>query len=449
MGAVVPMDPKPECLKSSYFVSETQPSVPFALCMSRNRRGTQLLFSWPLFILILLILLVELILYASLRLTVWMVESVRSVTQCSNLYAARRRMENAKSWNSFKQAALKLDKMSRREPWKRKDESRFYDYGLVQDMLQQLNTFLLSNGSAGNKCRKPLTAEQGRALANLLGTVYNKNLFGVHNEELYFQTYVGTKDLIQRFVTQSRVAMQQLRHSELPLDEKLHIMARAKKAVGTTSLCLSGGAANGYFHLGVMATLLRHKCLPKIISGTSSGSMVGAWAAVRTDKELEQILKPELERHLKPASENWLIKLKRLLTKGVMFDNAQWAEKLKVATKGDTTFLEAYRMSGRIFNVATAKGKHQPAAILNYITTPHVVLWSAVLASCALPCLLKPGVLMEKKEDGTLQPYIYHGKFHRDGSIISDIPVEQLSEIYNTKFFIVSQVNPHVVPWFF
>jgi predicted acylesterase/phospholipase RssA len=50
--------------------------------------------------------------------------------------------------------------------------------------------------------------------------------------------------------------------------------------------------------------------------------------------------------------------------------------------KGDTTFLEAFRQTGRILNISATPGhKHSPSMLLNYVTTPHVVIWTAILAS--------------------------------------------------------------------
>ncbi len=48
-----------------------------------------------------------------------------------------------------------------------------------------------------------------------------------------------------------------------------------------------------------------------------------------------------------------------------------------------------------------------------------------------------------------LRPWHFIGKKWRDGSLKTDIPVSTLSGQFNVKYTIVSQVNPHVVPFFF
>jgi predicted acylesterase/phospholipase RssA len=49
-----------------------------------------------------------------------------------------------------------------------------------------------------------------------------------------------------------------------------------RSAHGATALCLSGGAGNGYYHLGVARSLFTHGLLPKCISGSSAGALIGA-----------------------------------------------------------------------------------------------------------------------------------------------------------------------------
>lgn len=76
------------------------------------------------------------------------------------------------------------------------------------------------------------------------------------------------------------------------------------------------------------------------------------------------------------------------------------------------------------------------------------LVWSAALASCAIPYVYAPVELMAKDATGQLVPYFSEGgvKF-ADGSIHSDLPMRRLAELFNVNHFIVSQVNPHVIPF--
>ena len=56
-------------------------------------------------------------------------------------------------------------------------------------------------------------------------------------------------------------------------------------------MLLSGGAAFGVKHLGVIAALYRENLLPRIVCGTSAGSIVAATVCVKSDDELSSPLK--------------------------------------------------------------------------------------------------------------------------------------------------------------
>jgi hypothetical protein len=86
--------------------------------------------------------------------------------------------------------------------------------------------------------------------------------------------------------------------------------------------------------------------------------------------------------------------------------------------------------------------------LTNYLTSPDCVIWSAVLASAAVPGILNPVVLMMKAGDGRLVPYSFGHKW-KDGSLRTDIPLKALNLHFNVNFSIVSQVNPHINLFFF
>lgn len=113
------------------------------------------------------------------------------------------------------------------------------------------------------------------------------------------------------------------------------------------------------------------------------------------------------------------------------------------------TFREAYERTGRILNVSCVPADpHSPTILCNYLTSPDCVIWSAVIASAAVPGILNPVVLMMKNKDGTLSPYSFGHKW-KDGSLRTDIPIKALNLHFNVNFTIVSQVNPHISLFFF
>jgi TAG lipase/steryl ester hydrolase/phospholipase A2/LPA acyltransferase len=73
---------------------------------------------------------------------------------------------------------------------------------------------------------------------------------------------------------------------------------------------------------------------------------------------------------------------------------------------GDITFKEAYERTKRILNITVAStNEYEMPRLLNYLTTPNVLIWSAAAASCALTFLFEPVSLMAKAPDGKIVPY--------------------------------------------
>jgi len=113
------------------------------------------------------------------------------------------------------------------------------------------------------------------------------------------------------------------------------------------------------------------------------------------------------------------------------------------------TFREAYERTGRILNVSVIPNDvHSPPMLVNYVTAPDTVIWSALLASAAVPGILQPVPLMQKLSDGRLVPYNFGHKW-KDGSLRTDIPISALNTYFNVTYSIVSQANPHVKLWFY
>ncbi|MGB1581865.1 MAG: DUF3336 domain-containing protein, partial [Nevskiales bacterium] len=89
---------------------------------------------------------------------------------------------------------------------------------------------------------------------------------------------------------------------------------------------------------------------------------------------------------------------------------------------------------------------NQIPRLANHLTFPHLYLNDAVMASCALPFLFPPAVLSSKNAAGEKEPFSASQKWV-DGSLKSDLPYLRLRRLHNINHYIVSQTNPHVVPF--
>lgn len=351
------------------------------------------------------------------------------------------------NYSDWWRAAQALDAHLGNEQWKRTDEYAYYDHLTINKVVAQLK-----------KARKDVEQEvrNGRATVNeppaveelcsLLEACVKNNFAGVENPRMYSETYSGTKDLVQEYIDEVHACIQLVLDSKtIDKEDKYKHFKHLDTNFGRTALCLSGGATFAYYHFGVVKALLDNGVLPEIITGTSGGALVAGLIATRTDEELKQLLVPALAHRIRACHEGFTTWMRRWWRTGARFDTLDWAKQCSWFCRGSTTFREAYERTGRILNVSCVPSDpHSPTILANYLTCPDCVIWSAVLASAAVPGILNPVVLMTKKRDGTLAPYSFGHKW-KDGSLRTDIPIKALNLHFNVNFTIVSQVGLRIL----
>ena len=93
-----------------------------------------------------------------------------------------------------------------------------------------------------------------------------------------------------------------------------------------------------------------------------------------------------------------------------------------------STFQEAFDRTGRILNIIVSpQNRSDPPRLLNYLTAPHVLVWSAAVASSSLPGVFEPNKLLCKDADGTERYESANTASFIDGSMEADLPMQQLS----------------------
>ncbi|EDQ91814.1 uncharacterized protein MONBRDRAFT_31257 [Monosiga brevicollis MX1] len=339
-------------------------------------------------------------------------------------------------------------------------ECELYDYQLVRDSLEQLY-----------KARK---ADDKAQMAWLLRSTLHRDLGGMGNPRLFERCYLGTKDLIEQYVEEVLYQLRYLSTENIPglgQDEKVTLFTAIRQAFGRSALLLSGGGGLGIFHFGLLKTLHERRMLPRIISGSSVGSLVASLICVTPEEELEALLSgdsadvaPPLSDHIECSS------LAFYFIHGTLADVEVLKECCR-ANFGDLTFQEAYDRTRRILNITINPPDAMEAPrLLNYLTAPNVVIWSAACASCALSGLFDPVEVLAKDRNGALHPWNPSGQTWSDainvtdsrtdssamsipaiscipGSMHTDLPMDRLSELFNINHFIVCQVNPHILPF--
>ncbi|KLO15690.1 patatin-domain-containing protein [Schizopora paradoxa] len=425
-------------------VSALSDFAPVNVRVKKRRKGAELhdkrqewlflLLRWPLLLFIFVFIFFEFAMYVFVRQCVNAKEYITAWRGKKG--TLRKRLQEAKTYQEWKAAAKALDHYLEFDDWKGVDEDPYYDWKLVRKVNKSLRT-LRRNGDV-------------RGVLGVLETCIRTNFAGIESARLYSDTFYGSKDLIELYLSEVERSLAFIRDSPiLSNEEKRRFFKSANTNLGISALCLSGGASFGYYHFGVLKAFVDANMLPRVVTGTSAGGLVAALACTRTDAELKKLLVPELADRLTACSDPLKIWAKRFWQTGARFDSVEWARKSSFFTRGSLTFKEAYMRTGRILNISVIPAdRHSPTKLLNYITAPDTVIWSAILASAAVPGILNPVVLMQKTHDGNIIPWNWGSKF-KDGSLRVDIPIQSLNHYFNVTHPVVSQVNPHVHLFFF
>ena len=407
------------------------------------------ILKWPLLLAVLGWITCLSVWYSLVRLYIYGYEHF--VTWTGRRERLRKALQSSTSYTEWSAAAEELDKYLGNNKWKEQAEYAYYDHQTIQRVIAQLidlrhkTEHEEKNGASGTGGVRPI-----EELKALLESCIKANFAGVENPRLYSESYIGTKDLVQNFIDETQKALRTILTSRrITSADQIAFLKYLDTNYGRTTLCLSGGATFAYYHFGVVRALLATKDLPQIITGTSGGAIVAALVATRTDPELRKLLVPALAYRIRACADPFQTWIKRWYRTGARFDTLDWARQCSWFCRGNTTFREAYERTGRILNVSCVPSDpHSPTILANYLTSPDCVIWSAVLASAAVPGILNPVVLMRKTRDGNLAPYSFGHKW-KDGSLRTDIPLKALNLHFNVNFSIVSQVNPHINLFFF
>jgi NTE family protein len=206
---------------------------------------------------------------------------------------------------------------------------------------------------------------------------------------------------------------------------------------------MSGGGALGVYNIGVVAALLDAGVLPEVISGASMGSFVAVVVGSRSREDLLELFQNLDRLHITALQ---MVSPMTMLKDKVILDSDQLFECVDI-NSGGLTFKEAFEKSGLVINISVSPTRsRQKPRLLNHLTSPDVLIAHASLASCAIPGVFPPVTLMCRNVRGESVHYMGTEKW-TDGSVYGDIPVQRMSRLHNVNVSIVSQSNPHVIPF--
>lgn len=341
-----------------------------------------------------------------------------------------REMEDAQSYEQWAELAEAYDEENGLDEWKRDDACESYDYRAIRERLDVIRDLRFRR-------------EYHRLLFTLNEGIHG-NLGGMGKPSLYNKAKLGTKNLITRYIEEICGALNDLDEvddSVLSLEEKQDFFVRASHCYGRSALMLSGGAVLGYFHAGVLKALFDQTLLPEIISGSSAGSILAAVACCHTDDELiERLSLDKLHHEVEETSAiRPVISLRSASKPNIDAGNLR---EYLAHILPDITFEEACKLTGRKLNITvTGLSTRQAPRLLNAITSPNVLVRTAVQASCAIYGVYPPVTLMCRNASGETVPYL-PGEKWIDGSFADDLPAKRLTRLYGVNHFISSMTNP-------
>lgn len=204
------------------------------------------------------------------------------------------------------------------------------------------------------------------------------------------------------------------------------------------ALMLSGGGKLGNYHYGVIRALLDEGLLPKIISGSSAGSIAAAIVGTRTEPELSDLLHHGVERLA--SDEGFENEARPLILEQTRVSS------LLAEIIPDVTLAEARTMSGRSIDIVVAHFSGDGGVVLNADNAPDVLVRDAVMASCAVPMIYAPVKIRQRDAKGEIT--LYPGdRSWIDGSVYADLPADWLRDHYGADFLIASLINPIELPF--
>ncbi|KAK4995985.1 triacylglycerol lipase [Elasticomyces elasticus] len=396
-------------------------------------------------------------------------------------------LAEAKRFEEWEAAAFHLDEIAGNDLWRQNATSKHYDYRSIYSRLQSII-----------EARED---EDILALVNLLRSGLVRNLGNITAPRLFNRAYAGTKLLIEDYITQVALAIEHVTayptspsaagaktgfvyDAPLTNQAKLDLLHDTRQAFGRSVLVLQGGSIFGLCHIGVVKALHLRGLLPRIIAGTATGALIAALVGVHTEEELLGFLSGEgIDLYAFTAQSerastrgggvkhSWwttLIRRARRFMRDGYFLDVKVLEQCVRANVGDLTFEEAYHKTKRVLNITVTTTGGGVPNLLNYLTAPNVLIWSAALASNAADALYSPVSLHCKDETGAIVPYtstahpislsmqlldtstpepfrLRQPKSYEDTD--RDSPLSRIAELFNVNHFIVSQARPYIAPF--
>ncbi|CCE65586.1 hypothetical protein TPHA_0L02350 [Tetrapisispora phaffii CBS 4417] len=370
-------------------------------------------------------------------------------------HEAVKSLEIASTYNDWCEKATVVDEITGSNLWRRNFFSRRYDFNSVLEQYSLLSKYLASNDLESIK-EKFCT----------IGPCMLRNFAGIVDKRLFTKALMGTKLLIEQYQEHVIQGLDLLDKSSTPTS----YFQRCKLSLGTTALILKGGSMFGLFHLGVIKGLLSQNLMPNIISGSSMGACVASLFGCISNEELLNLLQEDkilniikydidllrssgygnVEQHVNIGT-----LIQNLLHNGYSQDVYLFIQFVNKYIVKEMTFEEAYQKTGKVFNIVIHPTDPSCPNLLNYVTTPNMIIASAIYCSMGSGVILEDTKLLCKNLDNEVIPFLGGEKNIKtkflapENANINDSysPYTRLTELFNVNNFIVSLARPYLAPF--
>lgn len=373
------------------------------------------------------------------------------------------RLKQVELFQEWKRTVTEIDRLTNMDFWRQNFILKHYDYVLISERIKTL--------------RSARELEDISKLMLLLRLGLIRNFGGIAQKRLYLKSYLGTKYMIEEYVNEVLECLQYL--SELIEDTsisnskqlKLDFFHDARQSFGLTALLLQGGSLFGLCHLGVVKALYFKGVLPRIIGGLAVGAAVALLVGTLRDEELIPVLLDigqvmgNVDRLNHDVDERYGNVIENVVKKGYSQDILIFLKFVR-DTIGDLTFEEAYLRTEKILNIVVHPTNKLVPALLNYITAPNVIIWTAIYALIGTGVLLDNVCLYVKDFNNNIVPrnpeldttflkpqdvtynqqYFGSSQHSHVNSLLNHTPYARLTELFNVNHFVTSLARPYLAP---
>ncbi|CAH1832106.1 unnamed protein product [Saccharomyces cerevisiae] len=371
-------------------------------------------------------------------------------------YNAIKKLDECDTYQMWCQQASVVDEITGANLWRRNFFSRRYDFNSVIEQYSILENMLREEKYDVVKEKFSTT-----------GPCMLRNFAGIGDKKLFTKSLMGTKLLIEQYLTRILEGLDILNNQTLT---PTSFFQRCKLSLGTTALILQGGSLFGLFHLGVIRGLLLQDLMPNIISGSSMGACVASLFGCLSNEQLKQLLTDDnllniikndvdllkscgygnLEQHL-----NLGTLIQNLIHHGYSQDVYLFIRFVMKYIVKEKTFEEVYQITGKVFNIVIHPTDKSCPNLLNYVTTPNVLIKSAIECSLGSGVISEDTSLLCKNLENEIEPFLNINKNKQvkfltpenaNNPSITESPYTRLTELFNVNNFIVSLARPYLAP---